>query len=315
MSQRILSMGEAVVDVLPSGDLWRPAAGGSSYNVALALGRLAAPVAFVGRLSRDAQGQRMCDALARNGVALDLCARDDRASPLSLVSAGTETTSARYSIYLEGTAHAPPDLPPNWLDGAAHLHVSSFSAIAGDRGAAVESAMNKAHGRVSVSLDINVRPTLVPPRPIALSLIEKRLAHVDLVKASDEDLRWLRPDRSETEVAAAWAERFGALVILTQGERGATAYFRGEAIQRAAFPVDVADTVGAGDAFVAAILACAVRGEKPRLADVDRSALEGWLDFASAAAALCCSRHGADSGARPEIEALLSSFGRRLACI
>ncbi len=306
MRKRILSMGEAVVDVLPAGDgLWRPVPGGSSYNVALALGRLGAPAAFVGRLSRDEQGERMARALRQAGVAADLVSRDDRPSPLSLVERGTEAQSARYSIHLADTAHAPPDLPPNWLAGAAHLHVSSFSAIVGDWGRAVAQALDAAKGFMTRSFDINVRAALLPEREIARELIADRIARVEIVKASDEDIAWLFPGRSPAETAAALVAQ-GRMMILTRGAAGATVFVRGASFDRGGFEVAVTDTVGAGDAFMAAFLARANEtGSLARLSEADADEIGALLDFANAAAALCCMRAGADAPSRGETEAFL----------
>ena len=301
-------MGEALVDVLPTDDgLWRPVPGGSSYNVALALGRLGAPCGFVGRLSRDEQGERMFAALRREGVDTSLCERDGRPSPLSLVSRGPEAASVEYSIYLDGTAHAPPDLPAGWMDGAAHLHVSSFSAIAGPWGEAVSSALATARERVSTSFDVNIRPRLIPARKVALALIEARIAHVDLIKASDEDLEWLFPGRDPGEAAADWAARFDCPVLLTRGAQGASAYFAGRFIDVSGLPIAVLDTVGAGDCFVAAFIWQAVGHSGLMKRDLDGAQIAEWLALANAAAALCCSRRGADPATRGEIEAFRRS--------
>jgi fructokinase len=309
MGAKILSMGEALVDVLPADDsLWKPVPGGSSYNVALALGRLGASCGFVGRLSRDEQGERMIDILRRAGVDTSLCARDERPSPLSLVSRGTQDTSAHYAIYLDGTAHAPPDLPAGWLDGAAHLHVSSFSAISGPWGEAVASALAAARGRVSTSLDVNIRPLLIPARKKALELIEARIEQVDLVKASDEDLGWLFPERDPGETASDWAKSHACLVLLTRGAQGASAFFAGERLDSEALPVAVVDTIGAGDCFVAAFLAGTVAAASLPVRSLDRALISERLAFANAAAALCCARIGADPGTRGEIEPLRGSY-------
>lgn len=299
-------MGEALVDVLPAGDgLWRPVPGGSSYNVALALGRLDTPAAFVGRLSRDEQGRRMRAILEGAGVRVDLITDDDRPSPLSLIARGSETGSARYSIHLAETAHAPPDLPAHWLDGAAHLHVSSFSAITGAWGDAVGAALVSARGATTRSLDVNIRPGLIPPQPDACALIHARLRHVDIVKASEDDLAWLFPGRAPADVAAGWS-RQGLLAILTQGAAGATAFIGGASIPAAGQAIGVVDTVGAGDAFMAAFLTRAAEsGLLSRLAHVEPGEIAPLLAFANAAAALCCGRAGADPPTRLEIEAFL----------
>lgn len=299
-------MGEAVVDVLPAGDgLWRPVPGGSSYNVALALGRLGAPAAFAGRLSRDEQGRRMRAILEEAGVSVDLVTPDDRPSPLSLVERGSETQSARYSIHLADTAHAPPDLPPNWLAGAAHLHVSSFSAIVGDWGLVVGAALDAAQGVVTRSFDVNIRPNLLPPREAARDLVAARLKQVEIVKASDEDIRWLFPDCFPDDIAARWS-RPGPVMILTRGPAGADVFVRGASVSQSGRPVKVADTVGAGDAFMAAFLARALQMDiLARLSDARADEIAALLDFANAAAALCCTRAGADAPTRAQVENVL----------
>lgn len=308
MRKRILSMGEAVVDVLPAGGgLWRPVAGGSSYNVALALGRLGARAAFVGRLSLDEQGERMTQTLNRAGVDTGLLCRDDRPSPLSLVEQGTQTGSARYAIHLAGTAHAPPNLPPNWREGAAHLHVSSFSAVTGDWGRAVAEALDAAKGFMTRSFDVNIRAALLPERTIARELIAERIERADLVKASDEDLSWLFPDRAPAETAADWSAQ-GRVTILTRGADGATLFVRGEALDCAGFGVPVGDTVGAGDVFMGGFLSRA--GETGLLARIAQAApdeIGALLRFANAAAALCCMRAGADAPTRAEAEAFMAA--------
>nr|HMN72680.1 PfkB family carbohydrate kinase [Rhodoblastus sp.] len=285
--------------------LWRPAPGGSSYNVALALGRLGAPAGFVGRLSRDEQGRRMLAILEEAGVSVDLVTPDDRPSPLSLVERGSETQSARYAIHLADTAHAPPDPPADWLAGAAHLHVSSFSALVGDWGQAVGAALEAARGIVTRSFDLNIRPNLLPAREATQGLVAARLKQVEIVKASDEDLRWLFPHRDPEDIAAGWSRQV-PLAILTRGAAGASAFVRGVAFHRSGRAVAVADTVGAGDAFIAAFLSRAAEsGVLTRLPDVGADSIAALLDFANAAAALCCARAGADAPTRTQVEAFL----------
>ncbi|MFV0279544.1 MAG: carbohydrate kinase family protein [Rhodoblastus sp.] len=309
--RKIYAMGEAVVDVLPAdGGLWRPVPGGSSYNVALALGRLGAPSAFVGRLSRDEQGEIMLRALAEAGVATDLVARDDRPSPLSLVERGSQAQSPRYRIHLADTAHAPPDPPAGWLAGAAHLHVSSFSAFAGPWGEAVAAALVAAKGAATRSLDVNIRPNLLPSRDKTLELLDARLAHVEIVKASDEDLAWLFPGENPDETAARWSMD-GLLVVLTRAAAGASVFGAGEPVHGAGLPVSVVDSVGAGDAFVAAFLTRALETgalETGALGETGRTTRERMaaiLAFANMAGALSCTRAGADAPTRAEIEARL----------
>ena len=310
---RILSMGEALVDVLPAPDgLRRAAPGGSSYNVALALAAFSAPVAFVGRLSTDEEGEAMRARLVAAGCDVTRVARDPRPSPLSWVRRAGVDMHPRFDIYLEGTAHAPPALAPDWLDGAAHLHVSSFSAVAGAWGEAVFAALETARGRVSTSFDVNIRPALLPPREEAAARIEARVARVDLVKASDDDLAWLYPDEPPEAVARRWAQD-ARMVLLTRGETGASLLRGDERPDCAAPRVALRDTVGAGDACLAGFLTECGRAaalDPGHLAAASHETLARALRFATFAGALTCERDGADAPPRAEVEAALSRAGR-----
>lgn len=309
MTRRILSMGEALVDLLPAEHgLRRAVPGGSSYNVALALAAFAAPCAFVGRLSTDEEGAAMRARLVAAGVDVSRLAADPRPSPLAWVRRAGAQGQPRFDIYLDGTAHAPPALQEGWMDDAAHLHVSSFSAIAGAWGEAVLAALEAAQGRVSISFDVNIRPALLPPREEAARRIEQRVALADVIKASDEDLRWLFPDKAPDAVARRWAAA-GRLVLLTRGAEGASLLRGEDRLDRAAPRVAVRDTVGAGDACLAGFLAELERGAAlgpGRLGDAPRDLLARALRFATLAGALTCARVGADPPPRAEVEAFLN---------
>lgn len=302
----VFSMGEALVDLLPVDDgLLRPAPGGSSYNVALALARLEAPVGFIGRLSNDENGQLMFDALTRAGVDATLVRRDARPSPLSFIERGTAAGHVRYNIYLAETAHAPPDLTGDWLAEAAHLHVSSFSAVCGAWGEAVVAALREARHSISSSFDINIRAPLLPPRAQAAALVEQRVALASVVKASDDDLRWLHPDETPDAVAMRWA-RDGRVVLLTRGALGASAFRDDDLVSCPAPKIDVVDTIGAGDAFLAAFLAHAFSEDglgRGAMARWEGERLHAALRFATIAGALTCTRAGAATPTLSEIRA------------
>lgn len=308
-ARRVLSMGEALVDVLPAENgLRRAVAGGSPYNVALALAGFGTPCGFVGRLSTDEEGASMRARLVAAGVDVTRVVDDARPSPLAWVRRADAQGQARFDIYLEGAAHAPPALASGWLDDAEHLHVSSFSAVAGAWGEAVLAALHEVRGRVSTSFDLNIRAPLLPPRAEATARIEARVALVDLVKASDEDLAWLYPDEAPDAVAARWAGA-GRLVLLTRGAAGASLMMRERRLDCSAPRVEVADTVGAGDACVAGFLSDLARGEAlgpGRMASQSQSRLAQALRFAVFAGALTCTRAGAQTPNLAELRAALN---------
>jgi fructokinase len=309
---RIFSMGEALVDLLPVDEgLLRPVPGGSPYNVALALAGFETPVAFVGRLSNDEPGQKMFDALVRLGVNVALVGRDPRPSPLAFVERGTAGGQARYNIYLAQTAHAPPYLAGDWLTKAGHLHVSSFSAICGAWGEAVAAALREAQRRISCSFDLNIRAPLLPSRAKTAALVEERVALVSMVKASEEDLAWLYPGETPDAVALRWAQD-GRIVLLTRGAAGAAAFHNGDLVACPAPKIDVVDTIGAGDVFLAAFLA-QMHSEgvldRGAVATLNRKRLHAALRFATIAGALTCARAGAVAPTPSEIRALDGATG------
>ena len=168
---------------------------------------------------------------------------------------------------------------------------------------AVERA--RAEG-VLVSFDPNCRPTITPDASAARSAVETFVALSDVVKASDEDLLWLYPDRSVEESAEAWRRLGPALVVVTRGSAGALGAHAGGLERVAARPVSVADTVGAGDSFMAALLAGVLDlGDDP-LGELTPAAIESLLAQAAAAASITVGRAGANPPTREELAAALA---------
>lgn len=305
----VLVSGEALVDLIPKEDItYEAVLGGSPYNTAIGLGRLGVPTGFAGRLSGDAMGDAMVRQLTASGVDSRFSVTDARPSPLAFVTRGTAVTGSRYSFYLGATAYdgASP-LAADWTDHAAHLHVGSFSATDGALGSAALDALQRAAGRATTSYDPNIRPFVVPPLAETRPMVEARVALSTYVKASDEDFDWLYPGTPPSEAAARWAGLGPKLVVMTRGGAGAEAHFRGERIVQPSPTIDVIDTVGAGDSFMAGLLAAmaddgalGAGGRDPSEAEVAR-----WLLFAVAASAITCTRQGANPPTRAEVDTVL----------
>ena len=296
----ILISGEALIDLIPDSvqeGRYDAVRGGSPYNVAIGLARLGAPTAFVSRLSADANGDALAQALTRDGVDLSLATRDPRPTTLAFVMRGTAQTGSRYSFYLDATSFDGPwPFPAAWPKGARHLHVGSISALDPRHGERVVAALAQARARLTTSFDPNVRPLVTPDRASIVKLVERQVALASVVKASEEDIEWLYPGRPIEDALADWALKGPLFCVATLGAEGALAILGG---RRAAVPapkVEVVDTVGAGDSFMSALLAAMDRdgalgagGAAPRF-----ERLEAWLAFAAAAAALTCTRRGSD---------------------
>jgi fructokinase len=310
----ILVAGEALIDLVPVPGAAEPTfvarAGGSPFNVAIGLGRLGLPAGFLGRLSRDPFGRLLRHRLEEAGVDVRLVVDGDEPSALAVVDlvAGAEPA---YTFHGEGTADRllrVADLPAALPDAVSALHVGSISLVREPGASAYETLMRREHGRRVISLDPNVRPGLVGPRPAYVTRLEGWLALADVVKVSSADLAWLYPGRPHDDVARAWRARGPAIVVVTCGSDGAAAYGPAGRVEVPGTRVAVADTVGAGDAFTAGLLAAladAGRLDVRTIAGTDGAELRDALAFANAAAAVTCTRRGADPPTRAEVAAAL----------
>jgi fructokinase len=298
----IVSCGEALIDFLPratadGSPAFAPFAGGSPFNVAVAIGRLGAPAGFFGGLSNDLFGETLRLALHDSGVDTSLANVSSRPTTLAFVSLADG--NARYAFFDEGSAgrmlteNDVPALPKT----VTALHFGSFSLAEEPCGSALEALMRREFFDRVISLDINVRPTLIRNRDGYLARIDRLVAMTDIVKLSEEDIDWLEPGTDFSDLARRWLERGAKLVALTKGADGAVALSRAAKVEVPGVPVKVADTVGAGDTFTAGMLArLDARGllTKGAVASLDQRAIADALGFAAKAAAITVSRPGAD---------------------
>lgn len=298
--------GEALVDLAATGPgTLRVTPGGSPYNVAIGLGRLGVPTAYLGPRSTDGFGATLTDGLRDAAVDLSASAEVDAPTTLAVVHLDA-VGGASYSFYLEGTSAASmrADDVPALPDGAG-LHVSfgAIGATTGATGAALSSLLRAQRGRRLVSLDPNLRPSAVGDVTRYCAHLDDLVAACDLVKASDEDLAVLG---DVDEVASRWSRSGPAVVVVTRGPDGASAFVDGDRLDVPGRTVEVVDTVGAGDACTAGLLwALTERGVDTRATlDVlaaDRSALREVVAAGILVAALTCTRPGADPPRREEL--------------
>lgn len=296
-------VGEALVDLVPGvaprSYLAQP--GGSPYNVAVALARLQVPTALLARLGDDAMGRLLRDHAVVEGV--DLGAAPHATEPAALAVVSLDAAGdAHYDFYLDGTAalrwrEGEVERVP---EGTAAVHFGSLASWlpdGDDRIRATAARLRTASGAL-VSYDPNVRPGLIGPRESACDAVERCVAVADLVKASADEIGWLYPDVPLEEVASRWLALGPALVIVTRGGAGATAFRPGDApLDRPARQVPVADTVGAGDSYMAGLLAALVRSDRldpDALSCLGDDGVAEVMDFAARVAAVTCSRPGAD---------------------
>jgi fructokinase len=300
-------VGEALVDLVGQrgGRTLAAHPGGSPANVSLGLGRLGVPVMLKTRLGRDAFGEMIRAHLEASGVRVD-GGRDEGIST-SLAIATLAAGIASYDFRIEWDVG---DLAPLPVETRC-LHTGSLATVLLPGKDSVVDLLEREHERrrVTISYDPNVRPALLGDPARARPDIERLVALSDVVKVSNEDLRWLYPDRSDEDVAQEWLASGPALVIVTRGEAGVYARAARAELRRGAVPIDLVDTVGAGDSFTSGLLDGLHRADllaAPRrdaLAAIDEATLDSVVDEAALIAAITCSRPGADPPTRAELEA------------
>lgn len=299
-------IGEALVDVVSSDtSAERVHVGGSPLNVAIGLARLGQPVQFVGRYGRDDHGARILHHLRANSVLTPLAADGE---PTSVARAALDRTgAAHYTFDLLWELPPLETALPRLLEETLWLHTGSIAAMLEPGAHTVLATVQRAHPRALISYDPNCRPTLITDRDFARRQAEKFVALADLVKASEEDLRWLYPDSPVEESAREWLSRGPGIVVVTKGARGPWGVVRDGAAEAPVPEVDVVDSVGAGDSFMAALLAALMErglaGSRSRehLQNLSADALREILDFAASAAAVTVSRAGANPPTRNEL--------------
>lgn len=308
-STRAIVCGEALIDLTP--DLDRPDRftahpGGGPFNSAIALGRLGVSTGFCSRVSTDGFGVQLRDRLASASVGFDQLVDTDDPTTLAVVTLN-HAREASYSFYVEGTADRGltiDDLPAELPESVQVLHFGTLSLVLEPGASAYEHLMRREHGHRLLALDPNCRPVLIPDRDAYRTRLEGWVRLMDLVKVSSADLEWLYPDRTPAEVAAAWQRLGAALVVVTDGGRGATGY-RGQDVVTVPTPtVEVADTIGAGDTYNAGLIAWLLDRDHPTrgaLTELDPDELQELLRFAARCAAITCSRPGADPPWRAEV--------------
>ena len=302
--------GEALMDVFtgattPTGIALDARIGGSPLNVAFGFARMGRPVAFLGGISTGELGGRLLDALRAEGVALDAVHRSAAPTTLSLIGVDAKGVP-EYAFY--GTGAADRTLPLAALErmpaDARLLHVGSYTMVVGETAATQRALVERVHGRMVVSYDPNLRLNVEPGLQAWRDTLEWMLPRTDVLKLSDEDLGLLYPGIDPAAFAADCLGKGAGLVALTRGGKGAFAWHASGVVEVPPVHVDVIDTVGAGDTFQSALI---TRLDElgvltpERVRGMDAETLLDAMRFAAQAAAITCSRRGADLPRRAEM--------------
>jgi fructokinase len=298
----IVCCGEALIDMLPRVTkeglpCYLPMNGGSIFNTAIAMGRQGVPTGFYSGLSTDFFGDSLKAGLAASHVDLKYVKFWDKPSTLAFVK--LDQGHARYSFFDDNSASrmlTKKDLPKLAKDVEA-LHFGSISLIPEPGGGTLEALMKREHKTRVICFDPNIRPTVIKSRRPYLARVARLASMCDIVKISDEDVKWITGKSDFAGAAKKWLKAGTKLVVITKGGEGVEAFSAALHIRQSSITVNVVDTVGAGDTFTAGLLVSlrkAGKLTKKGIASLDGETLKSCLAFAAKAAAITCSRPGAD---------------------
>ena len=311
----VTAIGEILIDLTQTGTnesgvpQFSANPGGAPANVAVAAARLGAKPAFWGKVGDDGFGAYLRKVLTENGV--DTAGLRTGSQPTTMAIVSVDGSGERSFRFLRG---ADRDICPEEVDedavlGTKILHFGSVSLTAGMSRSATIFAARTAHKNGGlVSYDPNYRPALWANQAEAAEWMAIPLPLVDIIKLAEEELPLLAGTADLEEGTRILEERGLSLIMVTLGGEGVFCRWKGESWHQPGVPVKVADTNGAGDTFLGAVLSrLCQRGEKP-LEGLTRAELKDILAFANRAAAFTCSR----SGAIPAMPALAELEGGRM---
>ena len=298
----IVCCGEALIDFLPrkladGAAAYQPFVGGGIFNTSIALGRLGVKTGFFSGLSTDFFGDMLRDGLKASKVDLRYVKTWDKPSTLAFVK--LTNGQAQYSFFDDNSASrmlTVKDLP-RLDDKVEALHFGSISLIPEPGGSTLEALMKREAKRRVLSIDPNIRPSQIKNRRAHVARLNRMIAMTDIVKISDEDIEWMTGKRDLKAVARKWLKSGAKIVVITKGADGMEGFTARDHIVQPAVKVKVADTVGAGDTINAGLLAALKDAnllDKKKLAVISGDQLAAAMAFAAKAAAITCSRPGAN---------------------
>ncbi|GIT82068.1 ribokinase [Leifsonia sp. LS1] len=287
MRSQVLVVGEALTDILSTPTLVEEIPGGSPANVALGLARLGTATHFLTALGPDARGDAIAARLAAAGVTI---------LPESWSLPATSTAVAE--IQADGSARYEFDI--RWrlpdrveLPRVHHVHIGSIAAFLSPGADQIEELLAALPSKTTISFDPNIRSDLLGDDHAARERFERIASSADLVKLSDEDAQYLYPTTTLGEAARCIAA-LGPVVAVTRGAAGSFVLTKEDIIEIEPVPSPVADTIGAGDSYMSALLHMLLASGSLVSAIGSTTDMHAAALFAARAAAVTVSRRGAE---------------------
>ena len=317
----ILVIGEALIDLIESKETkgqFQAVVGGANANVALALARRGTDHQFLARISSDRFGILIKDRLLSNNVKMDYIIDTDEPTTLAVISVNAQG-SPTYNFYTNGTADwgwTKQELPTKETVKNLNAKAISFGCLtmAMEPGnLVIEAWAKELQNDLTISHDINIRAALGFDRNKERERVERVNSFSHIIKASDEDIEWLydlQPESDLTEIINNWIGNTHKIVLLTRGSQGTRIYRGKETIDVPARKIQVVDTVGAGDTFVANLLGQLednnYLGENAleKLKTLSNQDLAEYVRIAGVAASIACERAGCEPPTLEEVEKL-----------
>lgn len=303
----VLVIGEALVDVVHSSDGGvQEYPGGSPLNVAIGLSRLGRPAQLLAHLGDDARGEVVLAHLRASGVEVVEGTVRPGATSTAQATLGADG-SATYVFDITWELPEGAALDAALPESVAAVHTGSIGSWYEPGAAAVSRLVQRYRDTATTTFDPNLRPSLMGDPSLVRQRIDALVEHCDVVKLSDEDADWLQPDGDHEALLASWLERGASLAVLTRGAEGLVALSRSGRAEVKAPKVVVADTVGAGDSVMAALIDGLAEHDllgadkRQALRDISADDVQTLLVHAARVGAVTVSRPGADPPWRREL--------------
>ncbi|KUI20395.1 ribokinase [Mycobacterium sp. GA-1285] len=304
---RALVIGEALIDIVERGGQVTEHVGGSPLNVAVGLARLGRSVDFLTHIGDDERGRRILGYVKQVGAQVVTGSMSAARTPTAVATLD-EYGSAQYAFDIDWQLTGTPEVRPPLV-----VHTGSIAAVLEPGCRAAAALLDTYHPSATVTFDPNVRPASIEDTDAARARIDRLIERCDVVRASDEDMRWLDPGRSPEQIAETWLSLGPSIVAVTMGGQGSFAVCARGLVRAPAFEVDVVDTVGAGDAYMSGLIdalwTLGLLGAQRRrdLARIGTADLTDVVRTAAMSSALTVSRAGADLPDRRSRDAALKS--------
>lgn len=300
MRNDITAIGEILIDLTQTGiseagvPTFAANPGGAPANVAVAAARLGSKAAFLGKVGRDGFGQYLRQVLEENMVSCTGLRAGKEPTTMAIVS--VDAAGERDFRFVRGAdcALSPEEVDERQIRNSKILHFGSVSLTAGAaRSATIYAARSARNAGTLVSYDPNYRSALWDSEAEATQWMRIPLPLVDMIKLSEEEVPLLTGYTDLEQGSRHLAQQGVSLVLITMGSKGAFCRWQGQCFTVPGVSVKVADTNGAGDTFLGAVLSrLCMRGESP-LDGLSSGELKEILAYANRAAACTCSGSGA----------------------